>query len=526
LFVGQIAAKGFVMKFLSQRWLVILVMSIAVYSISAAAKPEIDVILWFDTEDYLLPADDDAAKRLAEMLTQRGIRATFKVVGEKARVLEQRGRRDVIAALQRHDIGFHADFHSVHPTPSEYLADCGLLDGMAEFARREGDGAADVRRIFGVKTLSCYGQPGSSWGSQTIAGLKQIGVAPHGIPCYVDEGDHVGLNNQPFWYCNALVVYKMGRGRAYTRMDLHSDTAIAPAKKEVSAMADRMRNEGGGLISIFYHPCEWVHVEFWDGVNFRRGANPPREQWKPPPQRPPEQTEAAFKRFAEYIDHIHALGGVRFVTASDLPDLYPDPVRTVGVSDRDLTELVDRIRAGATTGLDAQIIDGRAYSVGDQFELLTVTLGEWLEGKSVRFPLVAKGLLGPDAPPPPSRTPTQLAWPAFRDATVDVLNFIRTEKRVPARVFIDADPVPPADFLVALASAYSFNRKNGALPYAEGVALGQNVRLLPARRVAEDTPELFGGWVIHKEGFRAPRILEVARLQTWTLKPAIRKSDQ
>src|SRR5438093_10182149 len=84
----------------------------------------VDLILWFDTEDYLLPADDDAAKRLAEMLTQKGVRATFKVVGEKARVLEKRGRSDVIEALKKHDIGYHSNFHSVHPTPSEYLAEC------------------------------------------------------------------------------------------------------------------------------------------------------------------------------------------------------------------------------------------------------------------------------------------------------------------------------------------------------------------------------------------------------------------
>src|SRR5437773_4109618 len=162
----------------------------------------VNVIIWFDTEDYLLLADDDATKRLCEMLTERGIRATFKLVGEKARVLERRGRNDVIAALKKHDIGYHSNFHSVHPTPTEYLADCGWLDGVAEFARREGPGAADVRRILGVPALSCYGQPGSSWGPQTIAALKQIGVAPHGTPCYVDEGDHVGLNNQPFWYAS------------------------------------------------------------------------------------------------------------------------------------------------------------------------------------------------------------------------------------------------------------------------------------------------------------------------------------
>ena len=175
----------------------------------AAESPRIDVILWFDTEDYLLPADDDACLRLATMLTERHIRATFKVVGEKARVLERRGRRDVIAALKKHDIGYHANFHSVHPTPTEYLADCGLLDGMAEFERREGGGAADVRRIFDRKTLVCYGQPGSSWGAEAIAALPLIGIAPHGVPCYVDEGEHVGLNQKPFWYAGALNVYHM-----------------------------------------------------------------------------------------------------------------------------------------------------------------------------------------------------------------------------------------------------------------------------------------------------------------------------
>src|SRR4051812_5012173 len=62
------------------------------------APLRVDVIFWFDTEDYLLPADDDACKRLADMLTKKDVRATFKVVGEKARVLEKRGRSDVIEA--------------------------------------------------------------------------------------------------------------------------------------------------------------------------------------------------------------------------------------------------------------------------------------------------------------------------------------------------------------------------------------------------------------------------------------------
>jgi hypothetical protein len=494
-------------------------------SADSQPPPRVHVILWFDTEDYLLPADDDAAKRLAEMLSERGIRATFKVVGEKARVLERRGRNDVIAALKKHAIGYHANYHSVHPTPTEYLADCGWLDGVAEFARREGGGAADVRRIFGVPTLACYGQPGSSWASQAIGALARIGVAPSGVPCYVDEGTHVGLNEKPFWYAGALNVYHMGGN--YTRMELHDPAAVAPAKMKFASIAERLaREDGGGLVSIFYHPCEWVHQEFWDGVNFARGRNPPREEWKAPRQRSPEETEAAFQRFAGYIDYIRSVPGVDFVTASDLPELYPDPLRGGGATELELDELARRLLDPDAKGLNFQMIGGKAFSAADQFELFTLAANRILEGQPLEYPLPAKGLLGPDGPPPASRQGTRLDWPAFREAARDALDFIQKEGRVPARVFIGPDAVPPADFLAALAAVCQFHRRDGGIPRAEGVALGAAISLVPARYVARDTPDLFGGWVIHRAGFRAPQVMEVARLQAWTLKPAVRAGEK
>ena len=531
-----------------------------------AKEAQISVILWFDTEDYLLPADDDASKRLAEMLSERGIRATFKVVGEKVRVLEKRRRTDVIAALKKHDIGYHANFHSVHPTPTEYLADCGLLDGIAEFARREGAGAADVRRIFGLETLACYGQPGSSWAAQAIAALPQIGIAPQGVPCYVDEGTHVGLGGKPFWYAGALNVYHMAEN--YTRMELHDPTAVEPAKRKFTAIAERLRTEdGGGLISIFYHPCEWVHREFWDGVNFRRGANPPREQWKPPPQRPPEETEAAFKRFAQYIDHVKSTPGVRFVTASELPSLYPDQVRTAGASEADLRQIAARLtRTGNAwkadesevlphpgplprergnrsqslgessptnfdgfknsvtnnAGADFLVLGGKAYSLADQFELLTVALSQVIREGKIHYPVRVAGVLGPDSSPPPAREQFQVAWPAFRDATMDVLDYLQKDRRIPSRVYIGADQVAPARFMTGMVFVFRYFRDHGMLPVTNNISLNGDVEILPAGHIAPDTPELFGGWIIHRKGFRAPKVVAVARLQAWTLKPAIR----
>jgi len=39
----------------------------------ATSAARVYVILWFDTEDYLLPASDDAAKRLANWLAAQGL---------------------------------------------------------------------------------------------------------------------------------------------------------------------------------------------------------------------------------------------------------------------------------------------------------------------------------------------------------------------------------------------------------------------------------------------------------------------
>ena len=63
--------------------LLIVVLGLAIRTMGQGAVPPIYVTLWFDSEDYILPQDDEATKRLAEMLTRLDVRATFKVVGEK-----------------------------------------------------------------------------------------------------------------------------------------------------------------------------------------------------------------------------------------------------------------------------------------------------------------------------------------------------------------------------------------------------------------------------------------------------------
>ena len=450
---------------------------LAVCTLYAAAP--VYVVLWFDTEDYIELTADDAALRIAKDLTAEDVRATFKVVGEKARVLEKRGRRDVIAALSQHDIGYHSNWHSVHPAPAEYLLRLGYLEGAEEFERREGPGLADVKRIFG-KQPSCYGQPGSSWGPQSNLALRKLGV-----PVYLDEGEQVGVNEQPFWYGGLLYVFRMGKNQF--RAQLNAGTEDTAAYKRFDETAARLASEGGGVISIYYHPTEFVTTEFWDAVNFAHGANPDRDAWKKPRLRTAADSERCYGVLRRFVQHMKARPGVRFVTAKDLPGLYANPV----------PKSVDRRAVAAHLGRHIVFgeIQGQMLSAADMLlTLLRVT---------------PQAVDGPSAPGATTYAKTAIPAAAFQRTVSDTADFVQRFHRLPNQAFVGSDTLSLADFAATLAG-----RMEGD---AEIRVVHGNIEF--DRFFSSDGRKSFN-WVIHPEEFNGAPLLELGRLQGWTLKPA------
>jgi len=470
--------------------------------------PPVYVVLWFDTEDYILPQDDDATRRLAEMLTSLGVRATFKIVGEKARVLEARKRTDVIAAVKRHDIGYHINTHSQQPTVAVYLQHAGWDDGRAEFFRREIQGVRDVERIFGVTPVA-YGQPGSAWAPQTYPALHEMGIR-----MYLDEADHVGIDDQPFYYGGMLNVFKMRSNLA--RMNLSGGASLAEGKARFTKAYDALRSRDGGTISIYYHPNEWVHTEFWDGVNFSRGANPPRDEWKLPGTRPPAETEQAFNDFEQYVRFMKGRPGVRFVTATELLTIYDDKAATRSFGRDDLVKFARAVENEITF----QRLEGYSVSPAEVFGLLTGAMVEFSQGHEVPSQSRVTQLYGPSRTYVPSNggTPSSVfQWRAFAAAVRDTAAFCKATGRLPDEIWIGSESLSPADYLATLAHAFDGVATTRRAPETVARRAG---RFTADRYVAEDSPALWG-WVIFPEGFHAPHLMELARLQAWTLKPAV-----
>jgi hypothetical protein len=472
------------------------------------ATPPVYVVLWFDTEDYILPQDDDATRRLAELLTSLGVRATFKIVGEKARVLEARKRTDVITAVKRHDIGYHSDTHSQQPTVAVYLQNAGWDDGRAEFFRREIQGVRDVERIFGVKPVA-YGQPGSAWAPQTYPALHDMGIR-----LYLDEADHVGVDDQPFYYGGLLNVFKMRSNLA--RMNLSGGASLAEGKARFTKAYDGLRASGGGTISIYYHPNEWVHTEFWDAVNFSRGANPPRDEWKVPGTRPAAETEQAFADFEQYVRFMKGLAGVRFVTATELLKIYDDQAATRSFGRDDLLKFARLVESEITF----QRFEGYSLSPADVFGLLTRAMAEFSQSREVPSESRVTQLYGPARIYIPANGGTQSSafeWRAFAEAVRGTLDFCKATGRLPDEIWIGSESLSPADYLATLAPVVEAVITTGRAPATVARRAG---RFTADRYVAEDSPALWG-WVIFPEGFHAPHLMELARLQAWTLKPAV-----
>ncbi|HEU0185141.1 MAG TPA: hypothetical protein VFS27_07485, partial [Blastocatellia bacterium] len=276
---------------------------------------------------------------------------------------------------------------------------------------------------------------------------------------------------------------------------------------------DKLRAQGGGAISIYYHPCEWVHTEFWDGVNFRRGANPPRSEWKLPRTRPALETEAAFNDFEQYVKFIKEQPGARFVTATELMKIYADGALTHNFT-------LDETRAIAQS-VQREItflkMSGFTLSPADSFSLLTEA---YLSLNEEKRPVKLNPVYGPAHQFESSAGGGKLVSAKrgeFYDSVLQTSQFLRAHRRMPNEIWIGASSVSPQDYLATLGAVIE-GWKNANDSQGE-IALRQG-NFTADRYVADDSPRLWG-WVIFPEGFRAPKIIELARLQAWTLKPAI-----
>jgi hypothetical protein len=451
------------------------------WSTMCFAQSPVYVVLFFHVADPLSPQDDDAVLRLAEGLHDRGIRATFQLTGEKARLLEARHRQDVIRALSHHDIGYHGNFHSLEPVETMYLRDMGWLEGAAEFERREVQGVTDMRRIFGANP-SVYSEGGFAYAPQCNPALVHMGIRIH-----INNQRTVGLSEQPFWFDGVLQL--CGLQRFFLRFPSANNdiNKFDDTQRQMDRVVEELRSRGGGTILMSGgHTHDFVTAEgWWHLLNVPYGMV--REPGLLPPLLSKEESERRFRLFFSYVDHVRNLPGVEIVTVRQLLQLYENPVGSPlprSVVAEHMLRQQNFLETKDTT-----------LSAAEQLLILLGMKPREVEGPIARHDTTYQGAEIP-------------RW-AFENAKADTVSFIQTNHRLPSEAWIGSQRLSILDFAATLAGD---DGKSPSVTVRKGNPEMEKYWPL-------DPVNSFKYWAFPK-GFSAPRIVELNRLQAWTLKPA------
>ncbi|MGH9936980.1 MAG: hypothetical protein ACREAM_12085, partial [Blastocatellia bacterium] len=409
-----------------------------------------------------------------------------------------------IEALARHEIGYHSDWHSRPPTIAAYLREMNWEEGAREFERREAAGARDVQRIFG-RPLVCFGQPGSSWGPQLYPALKKWGVS-----LYLDEALHVGLpDEQPFWFAGMLHVFNLRRNTI--KLEFGGAADYEQTRKLFDESYERLRERGGELISVYYHPLEFVFRGFGDVVNFGAGANTPPDKWRAPERRSTREIEAGYQYFRDFLRFVQSREQARFINASQALKLYPDRARQRAFTTAEIAELARNAQREITF---TQLGDV-SLSAAESFALLTAWAVDSVKssrGSTVRL----RSPYGPSRAASTETGETVVSWADFERALLDAHDFIEANDQIPSAIWMGTRHVAPEDFLATLGKVIERRIESGSPPPSVHLRAG---KFTAARYAAKDSAALWD-WPIFPRGFRSPKLARLAQLQTWTIKPA------
>jgi hypothetical protein len=196
------------------------------------------------------------------------------------------------------------------------------------------------------------------------------------------------------------------------------------------------------------------------------------------------------------------------VTAREIPSLYPDRAYSSPLTQKDIHAIAEAF------GKRLSYVDlgTRIVSAGEGLLALSQFVAQ-SEGQSRPDKIELEFAYGPASAPQRFMREGSFRWEAIRQAAQELIDIIHQTKQLPTVVWVAGQPLRPEDFAVTLAAAVASDRYAGDVPLRQG-------ELEAKKFVANDSPGLWG-WTIFPKDFNAPHMMELAKLQAWTIKPAV-----
>jgi hypothetical protein len=481
-------------------------------------REPIDIVLLFDTEDMVSPPEagsDDSILDLAGAMTEAGLPGVFLVIGDRAKLLGERGRKDVIAAVRRHEVGLHTR-STLHPTNPEMVGGVSWDTGLARVRESEKQGIAWVEEAFGMKACAMsthwlYACP------HALAVAGELGLPyAYGFPACPPM---YGVSR----YAGALVLpwmsprmpgeegvvepYFDGFDESYTE-----DAAFEETLARFDNTVQQCYEAGQPFMStLLYHPLRLRLKDYIERFVVLNGTNLPAEmvgkKFGMPRLYSKGEYENNLRNFRRLLQKIRADKRLRPVTMKEVVAKYG-----VQATEFSKGELVERAKL---------VGDGRAIPLGGtmspaEFVVAGARAVIWADEHGALPERVKReDVLGPTRDPLVAPERLTLSWGELVGACRELLEIVEKTKGLPGNlgVFPDRLGVNHLHFLVAK-----------ALVAMDAGAKPEVIKLRDVMRAPELGALIGKRFMDVAEGYYCVPDLDVTplyrhgKLQTWSLK--------
>ncbi len=487
-----------------------------------------NVFICFDTEDPINPEADDALLQLARTYHRANLPACFFMVGEKARVLRERGRKDVLDALQGHEIEYHGNYGFEYPEPALVY---GNRDPWDEAVQKgftfEAPGIRDVAEITGqFPVATCQHQNNHS--PATSLAMNQVGVR-------VWNGGLGAPMDGPGWVLGMLVVGRNGRnvssqgswtkGFQFDPDRPRRRPSVIDPKVELRQFQDRFETQleqGHSHIIILGHPTCWAMAEWWGWYDWStpfRGANaegkagtyPHGRHWERSIPRSPADTKAHLAWTATAARWLAKRTDIRVTTFAQVLSEHEDPpgqwlsehqIRSVA---RQITRRFDFVTLGSTT-----------LSAADALVVLSQYAEFMLREHRRPVRIQIRRTIGPVEQVLISKSPLTVNRQGLLMGARQVTQYVNAHGRLPHAIRLHRVDTGPAELLLGLAAAISSDR------------LPEEVTINPTCGMPECAEMPFfaratASSISAPPGYEPTQIHLQGRQQSWSYRPARRR---
>ncbi len=488
------------------------------------------VFICFDTEDPINPEADDALLKLAKLYHRAGLPACFFMIGEKARVLRERGRKDVLDALRGHEIEYHGNYGFEFPEPALVYGNRDPWDQAVQKALvYETPGLCDVAEITGqFPVATCQHQNNHS--PATTHAMCQTGVKVWngGLGADMDGlGWCLGMFMVPR---HARRVSSQGSWSSFQfdpdrprRRPLAMDPKVE--LKQFQQRFDAQLEQGHSHIIIIGHPTCWAMAEWWGwydwSLPFRHagkasvaGTYPHGRRWERSVTRSPTDRDAHLAWTAAAARWLAKRSDIRVTTFADILTEHADPpglwlsgarVRSIA---KQILNRFDHTKTAGTT-----------LSAADALFVLAQYIEFMLQQHRRPAHIQIRRTLGPVEEVFISNAPVTFSRANLLISARQLVHYVNAHGRLPPAIRAHNIDCGPGELLLGLAQAVAAK------------SLPDRVTVQPTAGVPECAAmpcfaRATAASISAPPGYEPTQIHMQGRQQSWSYRPAVRQTGR